>query len=111
LSYALCELVSQSFEQNSQQTALIQPQPLGGVASYTYADLAAMAGKMASLLGPTSPNECIGLYMQRSAEHVAGVLASLYSVSPYTTINNLVSSRQICHIVRDSQMKVLFCDN
>lgn len=111
MSYALCELISQSFERYSQQTALIQPQPLGEAVQFTYADLAQMAGKVASLLGQTSADECVGIYMQRSAEHVATILASLYSVSPYTTINNLVSSRQICHIVKDSQMKVLFCDN
>ncbi len=111
MSYALCELVEQSFEQYSQKTALILPQAMGEAIRYTYADLADMAGKVSSLLGETKADQCIGLYMQRSAEHVAAILASLYSVSPYTTINNLVSARQICHIVRDSQMKVLFCDN
>lgn len=111
MSYALCELISQSFERFSQQVALIQPQPMGEAVTYSYADLAKMAGKVSSLLGHTTADECIGLYMQRSAEHVAAILASLYTVSPYTTINHLVSSRQICHIVRDSQMKVLFCDN
>ena len=70
-----------------------------------------MAGRIYSLFGDLSSEECIGLYMQRSAEHVASIVASLYSKSPYTTINNLVSSRQVCHIARDSNLKVLICDN
>lgn len=112
MSDALCALIDQSFSNHHSQTALIQHHPNGESAAFSYDALKGMAGKIFSLLGDDlSADTCIGLYMQRSAEHVAAIVASLYSKSPYTTINNLVSARQICHIVEGSNLKVLLCDN
>ncbi|MFW5431959.1 MAG: class I adenylate-forming enzyme family protein [Methylophilaceae bacterium] len=111
MSRSICELIDQSFQRFSNNTALIQHHSNGESAALTYQALKEMAGKVGSLLGDLHADECIGLYMQRSAEHVASIVASLYSKSPYTTINNLVSSRQIRHIAQDSNLKVLICDN
>jgi len=111
LSQSICELVDQSFERFSSRTALIQHHPLGDPTTLSFKELKALAGRIYSQLGDLDAQDCIGLYMQRSLEHVASIVASLYAKSPYTTINNLVSARQVCHIAQDSNMKVLVCDN
>jgi len=112
LSVLLCELIDQSFRQFGQRAALVQHQAMGEASVLTFKELEALAGKAYSLFGDDlEADQSIGLYMQRTVEHVAAIVASLYSKSPYTTINNLVSARQVCHIAQDSNLKVLICDN
>lgn len=108
----LCELVDQSFSRYHNRTALIQHHPNGEADAYTFNALKTMASKVYRLFADgVSDDGCIGLYMQRSAEQVASIVASLYTQSPYTTINHLVSARQVIHIAKESNMKILICDN
>jgi len=112
VSNSISGLINQSFQRFSSNIAIIQHHPNGESASFSYKDLKVMAGKIYGLFGESLPgDECIGLYMQRSVEHVAAVVASLYSKSPYTAINQLVSARQVSYIAKSSNMKVLICDN
>lgn len=112
MSLSLCQSIDRSFKRFSKRTALIQHQSNGEAETLSYEALEALAGKVYGLFGDVlKADHCIGLYMQRSVEHVASIVASLYSQSPYTTINNLVSATQVCHIARDSNLKILICDN
>ncbi|MEE9331537.1 MAG: class I adenylate-forming enzyme family protein [Methylophilaceae bacterium] len=112
MSHSLCKAIDQSFNSFSKNTALIQHQSNGESVALSYEALKALAGKVYSLFDEDlTADQCIGLYMQRSVEHVASIVASIYSKSPYTTINNLVSAKQVCHIAQDSNLKILICDN
>lgn len=112
MSFALCKAIDQSFKDFSQNTALIQHQANGDSVRLTFQELHTLAGKVYGLFGADlGSGDTVGLYMQRSVEHVASVVACLYATSAYTTINNLVSAKQVCHIAKDSNLKLLICDN
>lgn len=112
MSLAICESINLAFKQFSQCNAITQHQPNGNPVALTYEALEVLAGKVYGLFGvDLKADQCIGLYMQRTVEHVAAIVASLYTKSSYTTINNLVSARQVCRIAQDSNLKVLICDN
>ncbi len=111
MSQSICELFDQSFQRFKNNTALTYHHPNGESTAISFSQLKDMAGQVYSLLDELKKEECIGLYMQRSVEHVASIVASLYSTSPYTTINHLVSARQVSYIAKDSNLKVLLCDN
>lgn len=112
MSLPLCESIDLAFKAFSQYTAITQHQSNGKSITTTYEGLEVLAGKVFGLFGNSlKADQCIGLYMQRTVEHVAAIVASLYVKSPYTTINNLVSARQVCRIAQDSNLKLLICDN
>jgi acyl-CoA synthetase (AMP-forming)/AMP-acid ligase II len=112
LTRKLCELIDQTFAHYQHQTALIQHHPNGDSNRYSFKALKTMVSQVNGLLGDgLNTDDCIGLYMQRSVEQVASIVACIYTDALYSTINHLVSARQVVHIAQASNMKVLICDN
>jgi acyl-coenzyme A synthetase/AMP-(fatty) acid ligase len=90
LSYSLCKAIDQSFKSFSNNTALIQHQSNGESVALSYEALKVLASKVYGLFGEgLTADQCIGLYMQRSVEHVASIVASIYSKSLKIIENSL----------------------
>ena len=98
------DLVAQQVARRPHATALID-----GATHLTYAELNARANQLAHLLisqgaGPDIP---IGIFTERTAELVIGILGILKSGSPYAPIDPEYPSERIAYILEDAAPPVV----
>ena len=108
----LLEQINLHAVQSPDHPAVIHHQAGGRVNVFDFSRLAAHSDRLAGFLGAAGlgPGLMAGVFMQRSAEHVAALLGIMKTGAAFFSINPKMSAFQVSYMVNLAQAPVLLVD-
>lgn len=102
--FATCERLQENI-------AIIEHRGIKPARHVSFGKLYSMASSISMSINKIGKMKTVGIYMRRSPEHVASILASLIIQRPFFSINPMMSATQIQDMASQAEADVLIIDN
>lgn len=106
-AFTLHDLLSNAAAHDPERLAIID-----GENTFSYAELVRGANALAAALldAGVQKGDRVGIYLEKSFEAVVAMLAASQAGAAFVNLNPLLKPRQVHHIVRDCDIRILIAD-